>query len=173
MEELIGFVALIWIGFADRMLNPKNPRPKRMIFFLLFYIPLAAVLTWAAYSAYTVKGWWIFSFALYAIAAFLLPFLFEKAWFASRDKERAAFRKTRMRIIRFWIRYKNRMMNKKNKLILRIVLFVLLFLPFYVIPGLLMLVMRSALPLIMPFMWVIAILTLASAIIVFTGKKRS
>ena len=171
MEQIIAFVVLIWIGLGDRMLNPKNPRPKRILFFFLFYIPLAGVLIWAGIAAYNVIGW-LFSVLLYSIAAFFLPFLWCKAWFASREKERVAFRKMRMRIFYLWVKYKNRLMNKKNKIWRRIILFVLMFLPFYAIPGLIMLIMHSMIPIIVPFIYIISFLTIVSAMLVFCGKKQ-
>lgn len=171
MEQIIAFLVFIWIGFGDRMLNPKNSRPKRILFFFLFYMPLAAVLIWAGSAAYSIMGW-IFSCVLYTLAVLLLPFLCGKAWFASREKEKAAYQKMRMRIFYFWVKYKNRMMNKKNTLTARIILFVLLFMPFYAIPGLIVLIMQNMIPIIQPFMYVIAFLTAVSAIIVFSGKNK-
>jgi hypothetical protein len=175
MEQIIAFIALIWIGFGDRMLNPKKSRPKRVLFFFLFYIPLAVVLVWAGTAVYSITYntlGLLGSLVLYAIAAFLLPFLFSKAWFASREKEKTAYVKMRMRIMRFWVKYKNRFMNKKNKLIVRILLFALMFLPFYAIPGLIMLIARGMIPLILPFIYVIAFLTVVSAALVFSGKNK-
>jgi hypothetical protein len=170
MEQLIAFAALFWIGFADNMLNPKNSRPKRVFFFFLFYIPIAAVLIWAAYATYSRIGV-LFSLLLYALMVFLLFFLGEKAWFASRAKEKAAFEKMRIHGMILWVKYKNRLMSRKNKLYVRIFFFIILFLPFYVIPGLLMLIMRSVVPLVLPLMYVTAFLTLIAAIVVFFGKN--
>jgi hypothetical protein len=172
MEQIIAVLIFIWISFGDKMLNPKNSRAKRMLFFFLFYIPLAGFLTWAGYVSYNVMGAF-FSVAMYAIAAFLLPFLFEKAWFASRDKEKAAFRKMRMSTMYFWVKCKNRLMNgKKYNITRRILFFILMFLPFYAVPILIMLTVRSMVPIILPFIYVIAFLTVAGAVLVFSGKRE-
>ena len=170
MEEIIAILGFIWIGFGDKMLNPKNSRPKRVLFFFLFYIPLAAALIWGATAAYSRIGL-LFSALLCIVAVFLLFFLWFRAWFGSKENEKAAFTKLFWRIIRFWTKYKNRLMNRKNKPLARIFFFVLLFLPFYVIPGFIMLLMRSIIPIILPFVFVIAFLTVAGAIVVFCGKK--
>jgi len=171
MEEIIALLALVWIGFADKMLNPRNSRPKRVLFFFLFYIPLAAVLIWAASAAYGRIGW-LFSCLLYVLVAFLLFFLGEKAWFASREKERVAFEKVRMRAMRFWVKYKNRLLDKNNKLHIRIFFFVLMFLPFYVIPVAMRLLMSNMAMIVSMYMIVAAFLMLVAAIIVFGGKKE-
>ena len=63
-------------------------------------------------------------------------------------------------------------MNKKNKIWRRIILFVLMFLPFYAIPGLIMLIMHSMIPIIVPFIYIISFLTIVSAMLVFCGKKQ-
>lgn len=171
MEEIIGLLALVWIGFADKMLNPRTPRPKRVLFFLLFYIPLAAALIWGASVAYERIGWF-FSCILCAVMLFLLFFLGEKTWFASREKERIAFEKMRMRTMRFWVKYKNRLFNKKNKLPVRIFFFVLMLLPFYVIPMLIKLLMSSMSALVTVYLFATAFLTVVAAVLVFSGKKE-
>ena len=171
MEEIIGLLALVWIGFADKMLNPRNSRPKRVVFFLLFYIPLAAVLIWGASAAYDRIGW-LFSCLLYIAVAFLMFFLGEKTWFASREKERLAFEKMRMRTMRFWVKYKNLLMNRKYKLPARIFFFVLMFLPFYAVPLLMRLLFANMAAILTVYLFVTAFLTLAAAVLVFGGKKE-
>ena len=171
MEEITAILVFIWIGFGDRMLNAKNSRRKRILFFFLFYIPIAWVLVWAASAAYDLIGL-LFSVLLYILMVFLLFFLGLRAWFGSKEKEKEAFTKLLWRIIRFWTKYKNRIMNRKNKLSARIFFFVLLFLPFYVIPGVIMLIMRSIVTIILPFVFAIAFLTVVGAIVVFCGKKE-
>ena len=171
MEEIIGIIAFIWLGFGDRMLNSKNSRIKRIIFFLLFYVPLAAVLVWAASAAYSRIGF-LFSFLLYVLMIFLLFFLGLRAWYGTKEREKEAFRKMYQRTMHFWVRYRSRLMNDRTKIASKIFFFVLLFLPFYVVPGLMMLLMESSVPFMLPVMFITVILTIIAAIIVFYDKRK-
>ena len=171
MEQLIAYIGLFWIGLADKMLNPKYSRKKRFLFFFIFYIPLAGVLIFFASLGFSRIGPF-FSFLLYAVALFLLIFLGAKVWLGSKAKETETFEKMRGKLVYFTVRYKNRLLNSKNPIGTRILLFVLMVLPFYLIPGVIVLFMKSMIPVVSSLMAVIAVLTLIAALVVFIPQKK-
>ena len=172
MEQLIAYICLFWMGLVDKMLNPKYSRKKRILFFLIFYIPLAGVLIFFASLGFSRIGP-LFSFLLYALALFLLIVLGAKVWLGSKAKETEAFEKVRGKLVYFTVRYKNRMLNAKNPLGTRILLFVLMILPFYLIPGVIVIFMKSMIPVISSLMAVTAVLTIVAAVVVFMPQKKN
>lgn len=134
LGEFIGeLLSELWGNLAEKMFNPAYSRRKRVFCFLLFYVPLAALIILFGALIYerTDIICIVISYALYALAAFLFFFLGRKAWLGRAPKEPKVIGKMGDGIENFSKSYKNTLMDKKAPLKTRIVLFSLIFAPFY------------------------------------------
>ena len=170
LGEFIGeLLGELWGNLAEKMFNPAYSRRKRVFCFLLFYLPLAALIILFGALIYerTDIICIVISYALYALAAFLFFFLGRKAWLGRAPKKPKAIGGLSKGIEG----YKNTVNDKNMPLGIRIALFAL--------PYLLMLVGAALLMVIFPDLSSLGIVVIGvcfvSAIVLGTlifGKKK-
>ena len=137
MDFLIEFIGELfielWGSCAEKMWDPSRSRAKRIIFFLLCYIPLAALLSLFGVLAYERTD--IFriavAYAFFALAIFLFVFLGRRAWLGREPKAPKAVEKAEERVDNFFIAYKNTLKDRNAPLKTRIALFSLMFAPLF------------------------------------------
>ena len=137
MDFLIEFVGELFIELwglcAEKMWDPSRSRAKRIIFFLLCYIPLAALLSLFGVLAYERTN--IFriavAYAFFALAIFFIVAVEELFWLGREPKAPKAVEKAEERVDNFFIAYKNTLKDRNAPLKTRIALFSLMFAPLF------------------------------------------
>lgn len=139
MDFLIEFVGELvielWGLCAEKMWDPSRSRTKRIIFFLLFYIPLAALLSLFGVLAYERTNILriVLAYAFFALALFLFVFLGKRAWLGRVPKQPKAVEKAEESVGNFFTAYKNTLKDRNAPLKTRIALFSLIFAPLFVL----------------------------------------
>lgn len=145
--EFFGELIVRLLGFfAGKMFDEKS-RTKRVIFFLIFYAPIAAVLVLLGVLVYnrTDIVCIVISYLLYALAAFFFVFLGSNVWIGKTPKEPAVIGKMGDRIEKFYKGYINILKDKNSPIKLRVSLFVLITLPLYILAIVLMIMLPELL----------------------------
>ena len=159
IAELLGF-------FAGKMFDAES-RTKRVLFFLLFYIPIAAVLVLLGVLVYnrTDIVCIVISYLLYTLAAFLFVFLGKNVWLGKTPKEPKVIGKIGDSIEKFCKGYMNTLKDKNAPIKLRVSLFLLLILPLYILDIILMIMLPEML-----FFFLIAVIV--ETVCVYILAKR-
>jgi hypothetical protein len=147
-EAIFNLLIEFWASLLEKIWDPTRSRGKRVLSFLLFYLPVAAVLVIFGSLAYdrTDIVCIIISYALYALAAFLFFWLGKKAWFGKAPKEPKAIEKMGNGIEKFINGYKNTMDDKSAPIKTKILLLSFPLVPMIALLVILTLLLPEATP---------------------------
>jgi hypothetical protein len=134
-EVIFEVMAELWASLLEKIWDPARSRARRIFAFLLFYLPVAAILVFFGYAIYdrTDIVLILISYAFYALAVLLFCWLGKKAWFGKAPKEPKAMEKMGNGIEKFIKAYKNTINDKSVPTGKRILFFALPHVPMMVL----------------------------------------
>ncbi|MBQ8861799.1 MAG: hypothetical protein IJ021_03545 [Clostridia bacterium] len=172
--EFIGELVInLWGLCAEKMWDPSRSRTKRIIFFILFYIPLAVLLSLFGVLAYERTNILriVLAYAFFALALFLFFFLGRRAWLGRDFKVPKAVEKAEENVGNFFTAYRNTLGDRNAPLKTRILLFSLMFAPLFALAIFLIVAVEELLWLGCIGLVVFTVCTLIWAKRIF-GKKK-